>query len=127
MNPFKSLPAAAVGIVTLVLLAFVAISLVNGGGPGSSTVKAIVEKEVTGRYKGCVIKSITITRGGMFPCQGHLGMAAYGTPIYPVFVKVVYTMPAAADGSGGETKEFKRTLFLFKNPAHQWVRDTDLG
>jgi hypothetical protein len=127
MNPFKSLPAAIVALVLLALLALGMNSLLNGGGPGSATVKAIVEKEVTGRYKGCVIKSITITRGGMFPCQGHLGMAAYGTPIYPVFVKVVYVMPAAADGSGGETREFKRTLFLFKNPAHQWVRDTDLG
>jgi hypothetical protein len=126
MNPFKSLPTAILGLIALVLLAFGIDSLINGGAPGTSTVKALVEKSLTQRFKGCVIKSITITRGGEFPCQGHQGKAAYGTPIYATFVKVIYTVPAA-DGSGNETREYQKTLYLFKDAAHQWARDTDLN
>jgi hypothetical protein len=126
MNPLKSLPAAFIGLIALVMLAFFIGWLANGGEPGTATVKALVTKEMTKRFKGCVIKSITIIRGGMFPCQGHQGMASYGTPIYPTRVKVVYAMPAA-DVSGNATREFQRTLFLYRNASHQWARDTDLN
>jgi hypothetical protein len=126
MNFLKSLPAATISLIALAALIFFINSLINGGAPSTSTVKAIVTQEMGKRFKGCVIKSITITRGGMFLCQGHQGMAAYGTPIYPTLVKVVYTM-AAGEDSRNETREFHRTLFLYKSVSHQWARDTDLN
>jgi hypothetical protein len=125
MNPLKSLPAAVVGLVAVVMLAFFIGWLVNGGEPSTATVKALVTKEMAKRFKGCDIKSIAIIRAGMFPCQGHQGMAGYGTPIYPTRVKVIYTMPA--DDNGNEAREFQRTLFLYRNASHQWARDTDLN
>jgi hypothetical protein len=126
MNRLKSLPAAILGLIAVVLLAFGIDSLINGGAPGASTVKEMVEKPLIQHYKGCVIKSITITRGGMFPCQGQRGQARQGTPIYPTFVKVIYTVPAA-NGSGEETREFTKTLYLYKDTSHHWARDTDLN
>jgi hypothetical protein len=126
MNPFKSLPAAVLGLIAVVALALGLNSLVNGGAPDTSTVKALVEQTLTKRFKGCVIKSVAITRGGVFSCQGQHGQARFGTPIYPTFVKVIYTLPAK-DGSDNEPREFRKTLYLYKDASHQWARDTDLN
>jgi hypothetical protein len=126
MMSFKSLSSAVIGLVAVALVAWSVNSLISGGGPSSSLVKDLAEKDMKAHFKGCVITSIRVIRGGEFPTQGHLGKAPYGTPIYPNVVRAVYTVPAA-DGSGNQTKEFKRTYFMYKDSSHQWVRDTDLN
>ncbi len=126
MNPLKSVPAAAISLIVLGVAAFFLISQVNNGEPGTSSVRALVQKEMERQFEGCVIKSISITRGGMFPYQGHQGMAGYGTPIYPTVVRVIYTVPLP-DGSVSEERKFRRVLFLYKNSSHEWVNDTQLN
>jgi hypothetical protein len=124
MNSLNN-PKAILSIVVIVLALGAIIFMESGGGPGTSTVKTLVEKQVHARFKGSVIKSISLVRAGMFLCQGRAGKVSYGSPIYPIRVRVIYTRPGG--DSAGDPQEFLKSYFFYKTPAHQWAIDPNLN
>ena len=125
MNSFNNLRVAIVTLGALVLIALVISLVASGYSPSDKFVKEMIEKQMAKRLKGGTITSISIIRGEKFSSEAHESKVAYGTMLYPVVVTVTYvTKPA--DGSEGETKQFTRTLNLYKDSTHHWVNDDEL-
>ncbi len=121
MNLPKSL-SAALGLLGVLVIIGVIYFMMSDGAPGAATVKGMVEKQMAARYPGNAIKAISVVDGGKFLSQGHAGRVPYGTPVYPMFVRVSFATPLP-NGS----QEFTRTWFLYKNAKHEWARDTDVN
>jgi hypothetical protein len=126
MNPFKSLKTVSLGLIGLALLIYLTMSLTSGHGPSDATIKTLAENEMQARIKGCVITSVSIARGASFASQAKQSTVVYGTSIYPMQVKVTYTVPLA-DGSRSDPKELMRSLFLYKDPSGKWMDDRSLN
>jgi hypothetical protein len=125
MDSFKNLRVAIITLIGVVIVAFVVSLIATAYRPSDTLIKGLVEKQMEKRLKGATITSITLLRGATFPSQAHESKVPYGTPLYPVVVKVTYvTKPA--DGSAGETKEINQTLNLYKDPSHHWINDNEL-
>jgi hypothetical protein len=125
MNSLKNLGLSGLGLVLLVGAALILFFFARGDGPSDSLVKSLMQKKMETRFKGCEITSMTLIRDGKLRCQAHQSKVAYGTMLYPVSVKVVYTTKLA-DGSRSDSKDIMRTLYLYKDPSGKWVNDDEL-
>ena len=125
MNPFKSLGIGAISLIALVILAFLVALFASGDGPSNASVKNVMEKEMKAHIKGCLVTTISITRGGNFISEAHQSKVTYGTHVYPIKVKAVYTS-TLANGSRSKDKEITKVLYLYKTSLGGWGNDEDL-
>ena len=125
MNPFKSLRTAVACLILLIAAALLLGLFAAGDGPSNSQVRSVMEKRMMARIKGCAVTSMSMIRGDKFLLLAHQSNVPYGTMIYPISVKAVYTT-AQRDGSRSATKEMARTLYLYKAPSGEWLNDDDL-
>jgi hypothetical protein len=125
MNASPNRIAVIVSLLAVAIVVFFAWSYVSNNGPSDSFVKSLVEKQMQKRFAGCVITSMTLSRGPSFPLQAHYSKVGYGTPIYPIVVRAAYTVPLA-DGTRSDSREFNREFNFYKNASHQWVTDNEL-